>query len=206
MIRRPPRSTLSSSSAASDVYKRQGINAEYGSTLTQTMALELSDKEKKRGRKIFDEMDVNNDGVVQRSELSIVNETDQETMMKYLDADGNDGVDPAEWENYLFIKKQEKGRKKFTFFLNYLEEQCKKLAGSKQTASEAPAPAANESASSEAKAKGGERELKPEFKQAIEVFTPPGLGLRNSNIKDAFKNLMLAIQDLDAAVGAGKPE
>eukprot|EP00658_Telonema_sp_P-2_P025057 TRINITY_DN20090_c0_g1_i12.p1 TRINITY_DN20090_c0_g1~~TRINITY_DN20090_c0_g1_i12.p1 ORF type:complete len:632 (+),score=132.60 TRINITY_DN20090_c0_g1_i12:135-2030(+) len=32
MIRRPPRSTLSSSSAASDVYKRQGINAEYGGT------------------------------------------------------------------------------------------------------------------------------------------------------------------------------
>eukprot|EP00658_Telonema_sp_P-2_P033670 TRINITY_DN24663_c0_g2_i2.p1 TRINITY_DN24663_c0_g2~~TRINITY_DN24663_c0_g2_i2.p1 ORF type:complete len:456 (-),score=97.87 TRINITY_DN24663_c0_g2_i2:138-1505(-) len=30
MIRRPPRSTLSSSSAASDVYKRHGINAEYG--------------------------------------------------------------------------------------------------------------------------------------------------------------------------------
>eukprot|EP00658_Telonema_sp_P-2_P051813 TRINITY_DN3991_c0_g2_i2.p1 TRINITY_DN3991_c0_g2~~TRINITY_DN3991_c0_g2_i2.p1 ORF type:complete len:406 (+),score=77.54 TRINITY_DN3991_c0_g2_i2:114-1331(+) len=30
MIRLPPRSTLSSSSAASDVYKRQGINAEYG--------------------------------------------------------------------------------------------------------------------------------------------------------------------------------
>eukprot|EP00656_Telonema_subtile_P045787 TRINITY_DN5203_c0_g1_i1.p1 TRINITY_DN5203_c0_g1~~TRINITY_DN5203_c0_g1_i1.p1 ORF type:complete len:161 (-),score=10.48 TRINITY_DN5203_c0_g1_i1:49-531(-) len=30
MNRRPPRSTLSSSSAASDVYKRQGINAEYG--------------------------------------------------------------------------------------------------------------------------------------------------------------------------------
>eukprot|EP00828_Plagiopyla_frontata_P025700 TRINITY_DN3296_c0_g1_i2.p1 TRINITY_DN3296_c0_g1~~TRINITY_DN3296_c0_g1_i2.p1 ORF type:complete len:350 (+),score=79.87 TRINITY_DN3296_c0_g1_i2:125-1174(+) len=29
MIRRPPRPTLSSSSAASDVYKRQGINAEY---------------------------------------------------------------------------------------------------------------------------------------------------------------------------------
>eukprot|EP00657_Telonema_sp_P-1_P008080 TRINITY_DN2864_c0_g1_i2.p1 TRINITY_DN2864_c0_g1~~TRINITY_DN2864_c0_g1_i2.p1 ORF type:complete len:119 (-),score=65.60 TRINITY_DN2864_c0_g1_i2:68-424(-) len=30
MIRRPPRSTQSRSSAASDVYKRQGINAEYG--------------------------------------------------------------------------------------------------------------------------------------------------------------------------------
>eukprot|EP01102_Stenamoeba_stenopodia_P021233 TRINITY_DN84_c0_g1_i1.p2 TRINITY_DN84_c0_g1~~TRINITY_DN84_c0_g1_i1.p2 ORF type:complete len:104 (+),score=1.09 TRINITY_DN84_c0_g1_i1:2-313(+) len=30
MIRRPPRSTRVRSSAASDVYKRQGINAEYG--------------------------------------------------------------------------------------------------------------------------------------------------------------------------------
>eukprot|EP00658_Telonema_sp_P-2_P038737 TRINITY_DN27733_c0_g1_i2.p1 TRINITY_DN27733_c0_g1~~TRINITY_DN27733_c0_g1_i2.p1 ORF type:complete len:255 (+),score=86.61 TRINITY_DN27733_c0_g1_i2:88-852(+) len=36
MIRRPPRSTLSSSSAASDVYKRQ-INAEYGGIHSQTM-------------------------------------------------------------------------------------------------------------------------------------------------------------------------
>eukprot|EP00658_Telonema_sp_P-2_P023806 TRINITY_DN19550_c0_g1_i4.p2 TRINITY_DN19550_c0_g1~~TRINITY_DN19550_c0_g1_i4.p2 ORF type:complete len:111 (-),score=34.84 TRINITY_DN19550_c0_g1_i4:484-816(-) len=38
MIRRPPRSTLSSSSAASDVYKRQGINAEYGGTNPSTMS------------------------------------------------------------------------------------------------------------------------------------------------------------------------
>eukprot|EP00658_Telonema_sp_P-2_P009020 TRINITY_DN13412_c0_g3_i2.p2 TRINITY_DN13412_c0_g3~~TRINITY_DN13412_c0_g3_i2.p2 ORF type:complete len:112 (+),score=22.82 TRINITY_DN13412_c0_g3_i2:122-457(+) len=37
MIRRPPRSTLSSSSAASDVYKRQGINAEYGKTTPAAM-------------------------------------------------------------------------------------------------------------------------------------------------------------------------
>eukprot|EP00658_Telonema_sp_P-2_P012300 TRINITY_DN14688_c0_g1_i3.p1 TRINITY_DN14688_c0_g1~~TRINITY_DN14688_c0_g1_i3.p1 ORF type:complete len:485 (+),score=155.99 TRINITY_DN14688_c0_g1_i3:112-1566(+) len=37
MIRRPPRSTLSSSSAASDVYKRQGINAEYGDDHPSTM-------------------------------------------------------------------------------------------------------------------------------------------------------------------------
>eukprot|EP00656_Telonema_subtile_P029319 TRINITY_DN32472_c0_g1_i1.p1 TRINITY_DN32472_c0_g1~~TRINITY_DN32472_c0_g1_i1.p1 ORF type:complete len:365 (+),score=39.99 TRINITY_DN32472_c0_g1_i1:115-1209(+) len=37
MIRRPPRSTLSSSSAASDVYKRQGINAEYGGRLDIAM-------------------------------------------------------------------------------------------------------------------------------------------------------------------------
>eukprot|EP00656_Telonema_subtile_P027744 TRINITY_DN298_c0_g1_i1.p1 TRINITY_DN298_c0_g1~~TRINITY_DN298_c0_g1_i1.p1 ORF type:complete len:284 (-),score=87.04 TRINITY_DN298_c0_g1_i1:332-1183(-) len=37
MIRRPPRSTLSSSSAASDVYKRQGINAEYGTHQQEAM-------------------------------------------------------------------------------------------------------------------------------------------------------------------------
>eukprot|EP00828_Plagiopyla_frontata_P047127 TRINITY_DN862_c0_g1_i15.p1 TRINITY_DN862_c0_g1~~TRINITY_DN862_c0_g1_i15.p1 ORF type:complete len:114 (+),score=45.93 TRINITY_DN862_c0_g1_i15:109-450(+) len=41
MIRRPPRSTLSSSSAASDVYKRQGINAEY-------MGKEQNEKEEKQ--------------------------------------------------------------------------------------------------------------------------------------------------------------
>ena len=29
MIRRPPRSTLSSSSAASDVYKRQDVNSKF---------------------------------------------------------------------------------------------------------------------------------------------------------------------------------
>eukprot|EP00656_Telonema_subtile_P003112 TRINITY_DN11430_c0_g2_i2.p1 TRINITY_DN11430_c0_g2~~TRINITY_DN11430_c0_g2_i2.p1 ORF type:complete len:771 (+),score=122.96 TRINITY_DN11430_c0_g2_i2:92-2404(+) len=39
MIGRPPRSTLSSSSAASDVYKRQGINAEYGRVHKSKMAL-----------------------------------------------------------------------------------------------------------------------------------------------------------------------
>eukprot|EP01108_Squamamoeba_japonica_P005324 TRINITY_DN417_c0_g2_i3.p1 TRINITY_DN417_c0_g2~~TRINITY_DN417_c0_g2_i3.p1 ORF type:complete len:306 (+),score=160.36 TRINITY_DN417_c0_g2_i3:243-1160(+) len=35
MLRRPPRSTLMRSSAASDVYKRQGINAEYGLFATE---------------------------------------------------------------------------------------------------------------------------------------------------------------------------
>eukprot|EP01017_Pseudomicrothorax_dubius_P017004 TRINITY_DN1927_c0_g1_i22.p1 TRINITY_DN1927_c0_g1~~TRINITY_DN1927_c0_g1_i22.p1 ORF type:complete len:156 (-),score=28.84 TRINITY_DN1927_c0_g1_i22:73-540(-) len=39
MIRRPPRSTQSRSSAASDVYKRQGINAEYmGNRFLRNMA------------------------------------------------------------------------------------------------------------------------------------------------------------------------
>eukprot|EP00825_Cyclidium_porcatum_P025170 TRINITY_DN27436_c0_g1_i2.p1 TRINITY_DN27436_c0_g1~~TRINITY_DN27436_c0_g1_i2.p1 ORF type:complete len:207 (-),score=36.58 TRINITY_DN27436_c0_g1_i2:45-665(-) len=36
MIRRPPRSTHCISSAASDVYKRQGINAEYMGSILQT--------------------------------------------------------------------------------------------------------------------------------------------------------------------------
>eukprot|EP00656_Telonema_subtile_P001063 TRINITY_DN10508_c0_g1_i1.p1 TRINITY_DN10508_c0_g1~~TRINITY_DN10508_c0_g1_i1.p1 ORF type:complete len:208 (-),score=38.78 TRINITY_DN10508_c0_g1_i1:88-711(-) len=42
MIRRPPRSTLSSSSAASDVYKRQGINAEYGDRNVDAMPVHIS--------------------------------------------------------------------------------------------------------------------------------------------------------------------
>eukprot|EP00656_Telonema_subtile_P034755 TRINITY_DN3879_c0_g1_i1.p1 TRINITY_DN3879_c0_g1~~TRINITY_DN3879_c0_g1_i1.p1 ORF type:complete len:136 (+),score=15.12 TRINITY_DN3879_c0_g1_i1:100-507(+) len=41
MMRRPPRSTLSSSSAASDVYKIQ-INAEYGKAPTFAMDLEAA--------------------------------------------------------------------------------------------------------------------------------------------------------------------
>ena len=45
MIRRPPRSTLSSSSAASDVYKRQLI---YGSALRQHEAKLAKKKRKKR--------------------------------------------------------------------------------------------------------------------------------------------------------------
>lgn len=39
--------------------------------------------------------------------------------------------------------------------------------------------------------------------QAVEVFDPPNLGLKDTRIKDAFTNLMFAIQDLDAAVGQG---
>eukprot|EP00657_Telonema_sp_P-1_P006549 TRINITY_DN254_c0_g2_i5.p2 TRINITY_DN254_c0_g2~~TRINITY_DN254_c0_g2_i5.p2 ORF type:complete len:130 (+),score=69.60 TRINITY_DN254_c0_g2_i5:95-484(+) len=45
MIRRPPRSTQSRSSAASDVYKRQGINAEYGNSGND---METVNKSKKR--------------------------------------------------------------------------------------------------------------------------------------------------------------
>src|SRR5664280_3292371 len=41
MIRRPPRSTLSSSSAASDVYKRQAITVQVGRTGVLTPVAEL---------------------------------------------------------------------------------------------------------------------------------------------------------------------
>merc|ERR1712159_576611 len=127
-------------------------------------------------------------------------------MMKILDADGNSEVDPSEWENYLYHKKQDKGKKKFGFFLNYLEQEVPKNLGkleAKRAESKA-APAAAPAVNVSSPAPAGARELKPEFKQAVDVFTPPQLGLKNSAIKDAFTNLMLAIQDLDTAVGAGK--
>src|SRR5665648_198403 len=44
MIRRPPRSTLSSSSAASDVYKRQEILREMGEPLPELFVLPADDQ------------------------------------------------------------------------------------------------------------------------------------------------------------------
>merc|ERR1711988_407782 len=177
------------------------------------MAIELTPKEKERGRALFDMMDVDKGGTIDVKEICIVHESDKEAMIKILDADGNSEVDPAEWENYLYLKKQEKGKRKFGFFLNYLEQEVPKnldkivearqAEGGASAASAQAAPAASNQ-SSEAAPRS--RELKPEFKQAVDVFTPPQLGLKNSAIKDAFTNLMLAIQDLDTAVGAGKPD
>merc|ERR1712028_200343 len=145
-----------------------------------TMAIELTTKEKERGRVVFDMMDVDQGGTIDVQEICIVHESDKEAMIKILDADGNSEVDPGEWEHYLYLKKQEKGKKKFGFFLNYLEQEVPK----------------NLHKIKEAKA------LKVDKPQTV---TPPQLGLKNNAIKDAFTNLMLAIQDLDTAVGAGKP-
>jgi len=166
---------------------------------------------------VFDMMDVDNGGTIDVQEICIVHESDKEAMIKILDADGNSQVDPDEWEHYLYLKKQEKGKKKFGFFLNYLEQEVPKnlhkikdiqdaKKGGASGSVEVPVPApglTNQTTSSEVPRS---RELKPEFKQAVDVFTPPQLGLKNNAIKDAFTNLMLAIQDLDTAVGAGKPE
>merc|ERR1712072_203874 len=117
-------------------------------------------------------------------------------MLKILDADGNNEVSSDEWINYLTIKKKEKGKKKFGYFLNYLEQEVpknlEKLA--EKRAQPKAAPASSPVAA-------GNRQLKDEFKKAVEVFDPPNLGLKDTRIKDAFTNLMFAIQDLDAAVG-----
>merc|ERR1711918_135384 len=125
--------------------------------------------------------------------------------------DGNGTVDVEEWLGYLAIKKKEKGKKKFQFFLNYPEQevpknipkleeaQAAKTAPKEAAASPAPLPAASPAPGSP----GKERVLKEDFAKAVAVFEPPNLGLKDTRIKDAFTNLMFAIQDLDAAVGQG---
>ena len=52
MIRRPPRSTLSSSSAASDVYKRQGLAAGIANNINQAVKLGNS-----QGRLYYSDID-----------------------------------------------------------------------------------------------------------------------------------------------------
>merc|ERR1711881_453172 len=91
-------------------------------------------------------MYVDGGGTVDIEEICIVHDSDKEAMMKILDADGNKEVDPAEWQNYLYLKKQEKGKKKFGFFLNYLEQEVPKNLGKIHAAREEKAPAASSSA------------------------------------------------------------
>merc|ERR1711934_1173331 len=162
------------------------------------VSMSLTDEETARGVKIFNLMDADKGGTVDIDEICIVHDSDREQMLKILDADGNGEVSADEWTNYLAIKKKEKGKKKFGYFLNYLEQEVpknlEKLRESKKSA--APAAAA-------APAPAGSRVLKEEFRKAVEVFEPPNLGLKDKRIKDAFTNLMFAIQDLDAAVGQG---
>merc|ERR1712153_208941 len=178
-----------------------------------TMAIELTTKEKERGRVVFDMMDVDQGGTIDVQEICIVHESDKEAMIKILDADGNSEVDPGEWEHYLYLKKQEKGKKKFGFFLNYLEQEVpknlhkiKEAKALKEKVGPAVTVTADVTASATNVTTSSDVPRSRELKQAVDVFTPPQLGLKNNAIKDAFTNLMLAIQDLDTAVGAGKPE
>jgi len=158
-------------------------------------------------------MDADKGGTVSIDEICIVHDSDREQMIKILDADGDGEVSSDEWVNYLAVKKKEKGKKKFGYFLNYLEQEipkniAKRDEGTLQKSTPAPqvasSPAQSGSPSRMApRSPDGSRVLKDEFQKAVEVFDPPNLGLKDGRIKDAFSNLMFAIQDLDAAVGQG---
>eukprot|EP00658_Telonema_sp_P-2_P043372 TRINITY_DN3130_c0_g1_i1.p1 TRINITY_DN3130_c0_g1~~TRINITY_DN3130_c0_g1_i1.p1 ORF type:complete len:281 (+),score=59.97 TRINITY_DN3130_c0_g1_i1:139-981(+) len=82
MIRRPPRSTLSSSSAASDVYKRQGINAEYGGTWTN-----MADMDELLAS--FSGISLNNRAAIV-AQFSRVLQTDEQTASFFLESHQND--------------------------------------------------------------------------------------------------------------------
>merc|ERR1712046_510752 len=171
------------------------------------MGTQLTDEEKERGTNVFKLMDADGGGTVDIDEIFIVHDSDREQMLKILDADGNNEVSNDEWLNYLAVKKKEKGKKKFGYFMNYLEQEVPKNLD-KLAESRANAPAKKQAAQADGAQGGapvpsGSRVLKDEFRKAVEVFDPPNLGLKDTRIKDAFTNLMFAIQDLDAAVGQG---
>merc|ERR1712057_84431 len=179
-----------------------------GTTPTSIMAKReaLTGPEKGRVHKLFKLMDADNSGQVDVDEICIVHDSDKDAMLKILDTDESGEVSSQEWISYLQEKKKEKGKKKFQFFLNYLEQEVPKnlpkieeirAAKAEAPAAAAAAPAA---ASSPQRDMAGNRVLKDEFAKAVEVFEPPNLGLKDHRIKDAFTNLMFAIQDLDAAV------
>jgi len=171
-----------------------------------TGEMSLTDDETARGVAVFNLMDADHGGTVDIDEICIVHDSDREQMLKILDADGNNEVSAEEWTNYLAVKKKEKGKKKFGYFLNYLEQEVpknlEKLSAARVEKAEVKDTAAAVPSQS-SPAQGGNRVLKDEFRKAVEVFDPPNLGLKDSRIKDAFTNLMFAIQDLDAAVGQG---
>merc|ERR1712216_492795 len=177
-----------------------------GATSNLIMADSLTPKEVERGSAIFKLMDADDSGTVEIEEICIVHDSDRESMLRILDEDGNGQVSDEEWLKYLGIKKGEKGKKKFQFFLNYLEQEVPKnlpkLEEIRAAKAEAPAVSAGAPAAA-ASPQAGNRVLKGEFAKAVEVFEPPSLGLKDHRIKDAFTNLMFAIQDLDAAVGRG---
>merc|ERR1712216_820052 len=166
---------------------------------------DLNESERARGLAIFTLMDDDSSGTVDIDEICIVHDSDRDAMLKILDNNGDGEVSSEEWLGYLDVKKKEKGKKKFGYFLNYLEQEVPKNLD-KITAKRADSKAAAEAPAgggSPKAAASGNRVLKEEFAKAVEVFEPPNLGLKDTRIKDAFTNLMFAIQDLDAAVGQG---
>merc|ERR1712022_34553 len=91
---------------------------------------------------IFELMDADKGGTVDIDEICIVHDSDREAMLKILDADNNGEVSSDEWLHYLDVKKKEKGKKKFGYFLNYLEQEVPKNAPKIKEAREAKTAAA----------------------------------------------------------------
>merc|ERR1711907_154910 len=122
---------------------------------------DLNDTEKSRGIAIFNMMDADGGGTVDIEEICIVHDSDREAMLKILDADNNGEVSSDEWLHYLDVKKKEKGKKKFGYFLNYLEQEVPKNAPKIKEAREAKtAAAAPAAAAAPTPAAGGNRVLK----------------------------------------------
>merc|ERR1719313_501199 len=85
--------------------------------------VELTGPEKGRAFKLFKMLDLDGNGKIEVDEICIVHDSDKDSMIKILDANGDNQVDKDEWIGYMMIKKAEKGDRKFGFFLNYLEKE-----------------------------------------------------------------------------------
>eukprot|EP00658_Telonema_sp_P-2_P054780 TRINITY_DN43571_c0_g1_i3.p1 TRINITY_DN43571_c0_g1~~TRINITY_DN43571_c0_g1_i3.p1 ORF type:complete len:682 (+),score=161.32 TRINITY_DN43571_c0_g1_i3:137-2182(+) len=109
MIRRPPRSTLSSSSAASDVYKRQDKirQAAYGSQRGGKRKDSKLDLEK-----VFRDIDLDGNGVLDQEELGLACQTfgirlaprELEAVFSFFDRDGG-GVEYGEF-SWVFYNRR----------------------------------------------------------------------------------------------------
>merc|ERR1711971_675834 len=89
---------------------------------------DLNESERARGLAIFTLMDDDSSGTVDIDEICIVHDSDRDAMLKILDNNGDGEVSSEEWLGYLDVKKKEKGKKKFGYFLNYLEQEVPKCA------------------------------------------------------------------------------
>eukprot|EP00658_Telonema_sp_P-2_P081735 TRINITY_DN8464_c0_g1_i1.p1 TRINITY_DN8464_c0_g1~~TRINITY_DN8464_c0_g1_i1.p1 ORF type:complete len:139 (-),score=47.35 TRINITY_DN8464_c0_g1_i1:91-507(-) len=114
MIRRPPRSTLSSSSAASDVYKRQyqrrvrGARAEMGCTEskdkdeTKVFKRDLTETQSTQLQTVFEHVDTDEDGKITHAEvLSKLSKPETEAFFKKYDRNMDAMIDMQEWLGYF---------------------------------------------------------------------------------------------------------
>jgi len=103
-----------------------------GSISFEAVESELTPDDRQRGNQIFQTMERYQGGpFIDRKELthafSILNKADINVMFAVLDANKDSEISlPAEWENYLVIKKREKKSKRFAIFLEFLEDSLSK--------------------------------------------------------------------------------